>query len=62
MTFVWLLELISSAAGSGSAFGMRIQIQEKNRMRILNTALNMENTITFITFTVQGSVPGRIQN
>jgi hypothetical protein len=38
----WLLELISSVAGAGSgtAFGMRIRIQETNlmRIRIRNTA------------------------
>jgi hypothetical protein len=32
MNFFGLLELISSVAGSGSAFGMRIRIQETNRM------------------------------
>jgi hypothetical protein len=34
MKFFWLLELILSAAGSESAFGMRIRIQETNLMRI----------------------------
>ncbi len=34
MNFFWLLELILSAAGSGSAFGMRIRIQVTNLMRI----------------------------
>ncbi len=49
--FFVLLALISSAAGSGSAFGMRIQ--ETNRMRI-RTRNTVHDTICRTDFRTQG--------
>jgi hypothetical protein len=44
MNFFWLLELISSAARSGSAFGMRIRETNRMRFRIRDTASDRKET------------------
>ncbi len=52
MILFWLLKLILPAAGSGSAFGMRIR--ETNRMRI-----RIRNTDIWVPFASAWAVPGR---